>query len=249
MIIKLYDTWRKAKQVFVKPSLRVYFGNWRNDTNWVCGSRRRIYLVPRKHLYKYTHQVNDRVLVKVRAEELSFGDTTYTSERMEWSTHKLPEKLTQWDIVWNKKVRKKLKKYHLGWIPPVIYLPTWFDISIVNRDVSWKTKYDEIRYEFPPVFAIRIFGLSLSFGLYCPVKSILACDDHYWETILTYLYDNKSRTLLETIEHMGIWGRYGKNNELINYFSVRPEYIKPEYLDEYYAATSDIKIRKNQIIL
>lgn len=32
-MIKLYNTWEKVKDTFVKPSLKVYFGKWRNDPN------------------------------------------------------------------------------------------------------------------------------------------------------------------------------------------------------------------------
>lgn len=32
-MIKLYNTWEKVKDIFVKPSLKVYFGKWRNDPN------------------------------------------------------------------------------------------------------------------------------------------------------------------------------------------------------------------------
>lgn len=248
-MIKLYNTWRKVKQIFVKPSLRVYFGNWKNDPNGIWGYRRRIYICPRKNLFKYTHSARNSVNIQVGTETKTWGDRPYTVKVYEHTYHKLPNNLSPWDIVWNRDIRKKLRKYHLSWIPPIIYLPSWFDISITNRDVQWKIKYDDIRYEFPPVFAIRFLGLSLSFGLYCPVKGNFTCDDHYWETLLTYLYNNKSRTLLETIETMGIWSRFGKNNERVHYFAVRPEYIKPKYLDEYYAAISDIKVRKDDIIL
>ena len=158
-MIKLYNTWRKAKQVFVKPSLRVYFG-------------------------------------------------------------------------------PKIKcPYLLG--------PHF----IANYDVMWKSKWGEIRYEDPPVFAISLFGLCLAFSLHCPVQNACCCDDLYWESILIHVYNNKSGTLGETIDKAGIWSRFSKDYDRLYYFAVRPEYIKPEYIEEYYAEISKIKANRNTLIL
>ena len=159
MMIKLYKTWRKAKQVFVKPSLRVYFG-------------------PRR---KY--------------------------------------------------------RYLLG--PGIIS----------NYDVMWKTKWGEVRYEDPPVFSINLFGLCLAFSLHCPAQNAYCCDDHYWESILVHIYDNKSGTLKETIERMGIWSRFTKEWNRQSYFAVRPEYIRPELLKEYYDAVTEINKDKDDLVL
>ena len=159
MIIKLYNTWRKAKQVFVKPSLRVYFG-------------------------------------------------------------------------------PKIKcPYLLG--------PHF----IANYDVMWKTKYGEVRYEDPPVFGITFFKWCLVFSLHCPVKNAYTCDDHYWESILVHVYDNKSGTLKETIKRMGIWSRFTQDYNRQSYFAVRPEYIRPELLKEYYDAVTEINKDKDDLVL
>ena len=158
-MIKLYKTWRKAKQVFVKPSLRVYFG-------------------PR---YKY--------------------------------------------------------RYLLG--PGIIS----------NYDVCWKPKWGEIRYEDPPIFSINLFGWCLAFSLHCPIQNAYCCDDHYWESILVHIYDNKSGTLKETIERMGIWSRFTKEWKKQRYFAVRPEYIRPELSKEYYDAVTEIDKDKDYLVL
>lgn len=153
MIIKLYDTWRKAKQVFVKPSLRVYFGPKKK-----CG-------------------------------------------------------------------------YLLG--PHIIS----------NYDVMWKTKWGEIRFEEPPIFSINLFKWCLALSLHCPVQNAYCCDDHYWESILVHIYNNKSGTLKETIERMGIWSRFTKDYKRQSYFAVRPEYIRPELSKEYYDTVTEINSR------
>ena len=248
-MIKMFRTYRRAKDMFVKPSVSFYFGNWKRDHNYIGGYRWRIYLCPRKKLHTLTYPVKNMVMIKTGTKDLKWGDKTHTVDVYENSYHKLPGKLTPWDSVWNRDIRQKLRKYHLGWLPPVIYLPAWLGLGIYDLDVGWKTKYDDVRYENPPVFSIRFFGLSMSFSLHCPVKNGLTCDDHYWESILTYLHDNKSQTLLEAIEHMGIWGRHNNENEIVHYFAVRPEYIKPKHLEEYYAAISTIRTKYDYEIL
>ena len=122
---------------------------------------------------------------------------------------------------------------------------------IVNLDLGWKTKWDDYRYEFPPQFTIIAFGLSLSLTLHCPVKNEFACDDHYWEAILNHLYANKSGRLKETIESTGIWStwKFKDGDNRTDYFAVRPEYIAPQHLEEYYAAISEIKAHKEKVIL
>lgn len=164
-IIKLYNTWEKVKDIFVKPSLKVYFGKWKNDPN-------------------------------------------------------LP--------VWRRG-------------------PQFLQFHIFNYDVCWKPKWDECRYEFPPQFSIIAFGYSLSFTLHGP-KCRFGCDDNYWESILNYLYNNKSNTLEEAIQNVGVWTQY-KNDDCVKFFGVRPEYITSAYIEEYYGIVSTIKRQKEEIIL
>ena len=241
-LIKLYDTWEKAKDIFVKPSLRVYFGKWTNDPNlpvWRRGPL--LYVCRRKDLCKYTHDVKDTVMIYTGTKKFKHGDKEYESKCYDWvPRHKLPGKLKCGDTVWNSKVRKKLKKWHLGWIKPVMHLPSWMRFSIVNRDVGWKPKWDYVSYEFPPQFSIIAFGLSLTFTLHCPIKSEYSSDDSYWESILTHLYTNKSGELEETIEQIGIWQRLDNNT---SYFALRPAYIVHDRQPEYYAAISEIKAK------
>ena len=252
-LIKLYNTWEKAKDVFVKPSLRVYFGKWRNDPNlpvWRRGPL--LYVCKRKNLCRYTHQVKDSVMIFTGTRKFKYGDKEFESKCYDWvPKHKLPGRLRCGDTVWNSNIRKKLKKWHLSWLPPIIKLPIWMKFHIVNLDLGWKTKWDTYRYEFPPQFTIIAFDLSLSLTLHCPVKNEFACDDHYWEAILNHLYANKSGRLKETIESTGIWSTWKckDSDNRTDYFAVRPEYIAPQHLEEYYAAISEIKAQKERVVL
>lgn len=249
-LIKLYNTWEKAKDTFVKPSLRVYFGKWRNDPNlpvWRRGPS--IWLIPRRYRYSNSSEaytVKDTVMIPAGEASYKYGDKEYKTKCYEWvPNHKLPGKLKAGNYVWNRKIRKKLKKWHLSWLPPIIKLPIWMKFHIVNLDLGWKTKWDDYRYEFPPQFTIIAFGLSLSFTLHSPIQNDFACDDHYWESILNYIYGNKSGTLKEAIEHTGIWNFCGDDKKDISFFAVRPGYITPQHLEEYYAAVSEIKRLKS----
>lgn len=250
-IIKLYNTWEKAKDIFVKPSLKVYFGKWRNDPNlpvWRRGPI--IYICGRKNLFKYTHEVKDTVLIYTGTKKFKYGDKEIESKcYSNVPKHKLPKKLKCGETVWNSVIRRKLKKWHLNWIPPMICLPTWLRFHIINLDLGWKTKYDDCRYEFPPQFSIIAFSLSLTFTLHSPLQNDFCCDDHYWECILNYLYRNKLDSLKEVIEDTGIWNSWGKDKNSVSYFAVRPEYITKEYLKEYYKATEEIKKKIKKVIL
>ena len=250
MIIKLYNTWRKVKDTFVKPSVKVYFGKWKNDGGFPVWRRGPvIYLCGRKHRYEKTHAVHDSVMIYTGTKESTLGGKPYTYKCYEWAPrHKLPGNLNGWDLVWNSDIRRKLRKWHLGWIPAEIKFPSWMMFHIVNWDVGWKLKWDEVRYEHPPQFSIIGFGLSLTITLHGPKCDEFAIDDHYWESILIHTHKNKSGTLKETIEHAGQWRRLSEGNEA-NYFAVRPGYIAPNKLEEYYAAVSDIKRKDNKIIL
>lgn len=250
-IVKLYNTWEKAKDIFVKPSLKVYFGKWRNDPNlpvWRRGPH--IFFMGRKYNNKKAYMVRDSVMIYTGTVPYKFGDKTYESKCYNWvPKHTLPGKLKAGDYVWSRNIRKKLKKWHLSWIPPIVNLPIWMRFHIVNLDLGWKTKWDDVRYEFPPQFSIIAFGFSLTFTLHSPIQNEFACDDHYWEAILNHIYMNKAGDLERTILLSGIWSKYNKKDEEIKFFALRPEYIKPSKLNEYYAATSDIKRKKEDYII
>jgi hypothetical protein len=148
--------------------------------------------------------------------------------------------------MWNRHIRKKLKKWHLGWIKPVVHLPYWMRFKILNYDVSWKTKYDEICYEFPPQLSFIGFGLSLTFTLHSPLDCPYCYDDSYWESILIHLYKNKSGELKDTIGTAGIWH---KIQEDVYYFATRPTYIVLSKQEEYYAAVSELRAASNDKII
>lgn len=250
-MFRLFNTWREVKDVFVKPSVKIYFGLWKNDPNlpvWRRGPV--IYPLGYKFFSNHTHNVYDSVLVKVGTSMYKYGDREVPVDKFEHSYHKLPGKLQRWDSVWDSKTRKKLKKWHLSWFPAKITLPMWLRFHITNLDVVWKTKWDDIRFEFPPQFSIIAFGLSFTVTLHGPKCDEFACDDHYWEALLNYLYRNKSHSLKGVVEHMGWWHRPNKNKPgYTSYFAIRPGYITPKYIEEYYAAVSDVKRKANQLIL
>ena len=61
---------------------------------------------------------------------------------------------------------------------------------------------------------------------------------------MTYLYNNRSGTIKEAIETVGIWKRAD-----IKYFALRPEYVNANYSEEYYDAVSEIKLKREEIII
>lgn len=74
---------------------------------------------------------------------------------------------------------------------PMYVLPIWLSFYIFNRDIMWKTKYEDYRFEYPGQFTIVFFGLSLSFWLKAPKIENTSDDYSYWESILWYLNECK----------------------------------------------------------
>lgn len=101
---------------------------------------------------------------------------------------------------WNE-LGKKKHPFISKLFKPLYFLPIWCSFYFFNHDVFFKTKYDEVRFEFPPQLSIVFFGWSLNFWLTNPTRNP-RYDDDYWESILTYL-DNQD--LDETRKELGAW--------------------------------------------
>ena len=241
--MKLYQSYKKAKELFIKPVLRVYFGLWKKDPNlpvyrkgptiWFCRRKYRSWSTTDTNAKCYP--VNDRVLVKCGNKN---GIPVYNL-----FYHKLPNKLENYDFVWSSRIRRKLRKYHLGWLPCCITLPSFFRFKIYNFDVMWKYKFDDIRFEFPPQFTIVAFGLSLTFWLQAPKVDKYCIPDHYWEPLLSYVYEKK-HNMIDLIKVGGIW-----NNSTDHYFALRKKYIKKEYWKEYTEAAKEVRKEHPNIII
>lgn len=226
-MFKLYKTWRRAKDMFVRPSLKIHFGKYWGHSVINIGS------------YKNKYMLKDTVLIHTGYTTLKYGDKEHEIKTYDWvPKHKLPRNLKAGQFVWNRNVRKKLRKLHLSWIPTSIIFPWWLRFKILNYDVGWKTKYSSIRYEFPPQLAFVAFGFALSFTLHCPVKNDYSYDDSYWESILYYIFGSKK--IIDVIEQVGIRTRLSDN---VSYFGTRPTYIKDDRLEEYFVATSKLKAK------
>lgn len=235
-MIKLYKTYSKAKDVFVKPKLHWKFGLWRHDPCLPVW-RRGLIIDIGGSIYKANakcYQVKNSVNVYDGEREYTRMDgSTATYKVYKTVYHKLPNNLNQFDIVWKREYRKK---WWAKIIPARLKLPIWLAFHIFNRDVTFKTKWTEydIRYEYPPQFTIVFFGLSLSFWLNPKIKDPDTENfDHYWESLLIYLYGEHAGDLLQTVIDCGKWEFIDKNNRKISYFQLSKNYIKPKYYKEY----------------
>lgn len=167
-MLKLFRTYNKAKNVFIRPKMKFHFGLWKK-------------------------------------------------------THGLP--------FWRRGKIIKLSKYGLGWIAPQITLPTWLSFHVFNYDVTYKWKYDDIRYEFPPQFTVVFFGLAFQITLQAPLEDEYDMDDHYWESLLNYLYQPKCKgDIKKTLIYCGEWGDL---NEHKIHFQLRKSHIYQKYHKEY----------------
>ena len=221
--LKIY---RQVKDVFVKPKLKWYFGTWKNEPNlpiWRRGAcinlAKRISWVPNEG--KAYYPKNSIYVFEGYSGEYNGKPI----KKYGLSTHKLPGKLNQYTPVWNRNIRKKLRKWHLSWIPPMITLPLWTAFRFDDSDIMWKTKYDDFRYEFPAHITLVIFGLAISVTAVPSIGDYTSYDD-YWESILNYRY---YKSLKKTHEIMGVWNHIGTDKKTIRF---NPDFLKEPYKTE-----------------
>ena len=220
-MLRMFKTYWKARKAFIFPKLHVYIGRWRNDPClpiWRRGNC--IWLIRAKHMHDFCYRCKYGNVVSVW-----FRDK---NGKINLSDHKLNH-----DAYAIRPIRRKIKKWHLSWLPAKIELPMWLSFYKFSNDVIWKTKWDEIRYEFPPQFTIVAFGLSFSMWL-CPEfkskDSWRLNYDHYWETLLTYVYRNV-KSYEELRKRLGEW-TYMKDGDERTYTTVQPEYFKKKFLNK-----------------
>lgn len=248
-MIKLYKTYIKAKDVFVKPKLYWKFGLWKHDHCLPVWRRGPIIDIGGS-IYKANakcYQVKNSVNIYDGEREYTRMDgTTATYKVYKTVYHKLPNNLNCFDIVWKREYRKK---WWTKIIPARLKLPIWLTFHIFNRDITFKTKWTsyDFRYEFPPQFTIVFFGLSLSFWLYPECKSETDSPYHYWESLLTYIYGEHAGDLLQTVIDCGKWIQ-SKNEKDTEFFALSKNYIKPEHYEIYDEATElyDELIKNNK---
>lgn len=240
-MIKLYETYNKAKDVFVKPKLHWYFGKWRHDPCLPVWRRGPIWWIGGStyNINAKCYNVNDRVHVKVGTKDYPRMDgSIYTCDVIKTSIHKLPGGLRANMPAWKRKYRKLFRKFGLKIFKAYIQFPIWMSFHIFNSDIVWKTKWTDydFRYEFPGHFTIVFFGLSLSFWLYPELKEDTDSPNYYWESILMYLYGPHAGDLLQTVVDCGKWTQSYKEKST-EYFALSKSYIKPEYYDLHKEAT------------
>lgn len=212
--MKMFKTLWKARKVFKMPKLHIYFGKWINDPClpiWRCGN-----VIPLTKYKNYLQCNNKQISGCYKTKEGRYAPLKHKVNRYYY---------------WKQPIRRKLKKLHLSWIPPVIELPLWLSFYIFNLDVMWKYKWDDIRYEYPPQFTIVFFGLSLS--IWCNWKqSKYQYPDMYWESLLNYVYGIKNKENFNIIEFrnkLGKWESWKKDDTKVMYWQLQYDFLKPKY--------------------
>ena len=210
----MFKTLWKARKVFKMPKLHIYFGKWINDPCLPVWRRGNTVFLARYKNRQYFY--NKAMCWRIKNEEGKYIPIVHKVNRYYY---------------WKQPIRRKLKKLHLSWIPPVIELPLWLSFYIFNLDVMWKYKWDDIRYEYPPQFTIVLFGLSLSFWFQWP-QSEFQYPDMYWESLLNYVYgikDKENFNIIEFRNKLGRWESWKKDNTKIRYWQLQYNYLKPKY--------------------
>ena len=182
---KLYKdyTYNHADMVFTEPIIKCWFSTPNSPSSYARYSV--IHLTRRKYRGWYTAEKKHSYLVS-NSVLVNTHDNVW-----ERSCHKLPGKLKDGQRVWSHDMRKKLRKWGLGWVPPSITLPRWLYFGIDNYPLGWKTKWDDYRFENPPRWSIFVFGFSFNILLRSPLvntsnKWHKQDDDSYWEGILNF---------------------------------------------------------------
>lgn len=194
--------YRKVKDVFVKPKIKFYFTRNKHKP-WIWLTNKFGW----NSKYKCYYPKDEVLVFDGFAEEFrGIPVKKYSS-----SKHKLPKGVSIYEPVWNRNIRKKWWSF----IPPVIKLPSWMNFKFTNRDIIWKTKWDDYRYEFPAIISLTLFGFE--FGI------MSSDDDDYWESLLTW------DTCKDVKELDGIMGKWHLLNSDTYENRVKPEFFKEPY--------------------
>lgn len=238
----LYKTYNKAKDVFVRPKLKVSFGRWRKMSGLPVWRRGYFLTIAKSHQYYYPHFYVH--YAKEKKGSIREDGSVVKYDVMGLSQHRLPNGNV--DVAWRSDIRRKLRKWGLGWLKPRYELPIWLYFNCFDYDVIYKWKYDDIRFEYPPQFTLVFFGLALSFTLVTPTEGEFDMQDWYWESLLSYLYqDECEQDISKTLNFCGQWDHsreYGKIKEKT--FQLKKHYLKPEHHAEYDEAVKNYKKRE-----
>lgn len=230
--MELFKEYNKVKHVFVKPKIHWSFGLWRKN-NCLPVWRRG----PILHIGKYKHRYETRNQVMIPTGKTPYtnskGEISYTNTYDWGAKHKLPKCVGTFNHAFRRDIRKKLKKFGLGWLKPTYELPMWLSFGIWDLDIMWKTKWhhNDIRFEFPPQFTIVFFGLAFSIWLSAPERDIIG-GEGYWTGLLGYIYSDATEDKMYNA--LITASRWGSNDKYE--FALKESVIKPQYQHEYQRA-------------
>lgn len=236
---RLYNEYLPVKDEFVEPELHVSCGIWKKSHELPVWRRGPVIRIGKRHM-KY--EVRNWVDVVVGKREYEWGGKIQCSNVIETSRHKLPGDLKNGDLVWNRSIRKKLRRWRLGWIKPIYILPTWLAFYKFDTGLGWKTKYSDNIFEHNAIFSLVFFGLHITFKTIAPCLNSnydvtqnfrYGYDDEYWESVLdrqscksfqefvdTYL--SFARTTINNPLNRGKWERLSEESKQYKYGT--PEY-------------------------
>lgn len=233
--LKIY---RRVKDVFVKPKIKWYFGSWKNEPNlpvWRCGPTINLTKDIGRHKIHYkAYYPNNKVQVFE-----GYSDHEWNGKKIKkysWSNHILPGKLNEYKPVWNRIIRKKLRKLHLSWIPPVIQLPIWLSFHFFDHDITYKSKWNQWRYEYPAHITLVLFGFAISVTAVIPYDEFSTVDMDYWESLLTYI---DKPNLDDLNDEMGWW-----SGETLKHWRLRPEFLKEPYKTQLITIQNEINEKR-----
>jgi len=219
----MLQEWKKAKNIFKKPKLRVYFGFWSTP-----------HIIVKLGSYLFINGFDEHPLLTKVWNFFSKTDPSLPVWRRGnfIRPFRKQQVYDKGEYIWNNEFKKKLDQFHLGWLNCVYKLPIWLSCHIFKYDMSWKWKYDDdVRYEFPPQFTIVLFNISLTLHWHAPVGNDCLEDNNYWESILNWNYkqDIIKRDILRLGKYMGISRTYSPDRKEPKYKCIlSPLYLKDQ---------------------
>lgn len=213
-MFKLYKTYNKAKNIFVKPQLKWEFGRWRNTSGlpvWRTG--------PRLYLYR---------LFRIDIACIDTSESTCFAAKYKWT-----ETFKKEHPIFSKIFKPT---YQLPiWLSFYI-----FDNDVIWK---WKYDEIRFEFppQFTVVFFGFALTLMLIEPSYNGENKNFADIDSYWEGILNYIHNGNS--LRNAIDKTGYCTTWDTDKKEHSFWCLKPQFIKPSHLSDYYSIKSELNLQ------
>ena len=231
----MLDEYKKVKDIFKKPTIKVYFGFWSTPKFIIRLGNYLVNNQDKNDTFKY--KIFDWIHTKLSCSDPGLPVWRHGNTFNIFKKHQTYD-YNKREYVWNQDFENKLEKIHLSWLKPSYELPNCLSFYFFKWDMCWKWKYDEVRYEFPPQITLVLFNVSISLYWRAPKTEDGKIDDlMYWESILNYTHKYKETLrgknvdelsqILGLSDYCGYWSSFNKETDTYDYiWTLQPTYLR-----------------------